>query len=181
MIIVRTQADHLVRTPPGGVLLYRGPSTRWTVGWSGIHGLAVWLGATIADVAAPSDESPLEALRHLAAGQPALRLLLLFGSRARADATSRSDWDFGYLADADFDATGFLSSIVETVETDRVDLVDLTRAGGQLRFRAARDGRVLFAADQVVYPRFWLDAVSFWCEAASVLRVGYEDVLASLR
>jgi hypothetical protein len=109
-----------------------------------------------------------------------MRLLLLFGSRARGDATARSDWDLGYLAKRDFDAAEFLAQVVEVLGTDRIDLVDLARAGGQLRFRAAQNGRVVYAADQAVYPQFWLEAVSFWCDAAPVLQTGYADVLASL-
>lgn len=118
---------------------------------------------------------------RLARGHPGLRLLVLFGSRARGDAQAGSDWDFGYLAGDRFDFFAFLAGLVRVLGSDRVDLVDLGRAGAQVRVRAARDGRVLHAVDEAVFPRFWLEAVSFWCEAGPVIRAGYADVLAGLR
>ena len=109
-----------------------------------------------------------------------LRLLVLFGSRARGDARAGSDWDFGYLGSAAFDPDGFLAVLVGAVNSDRIDLVDLARAGGLLRFRAARDGCPLFEADADAFACFWLDAVSFWCDIEPILRAGYDRVLAEL-
>lgn len=124
---------------------------------------------------------PAQEITRLARRQPGLRLLVLYGSRARRDAAAASDWDLGYLADEGLDPVGLLGKLVETLGTDRVDLVDLSRAGAQLRFRAASEGRVLWAVDPAVFPRFWLEAVSFWCDATPVIRAGYADVLARLR
>ena len=108
---------------------------------------------------------------------PGLRLLLLFGSRARGDAGHLADWDFGYLADAAFDPDRLLAGVAAQVGSDRIDLVDLSRAGGQLRYRAARDGRAVFEARPGEFARFWMEAVTFWCDAAPVLGRGYADVL----
>ncbi len=73
-------------------------------------------------------------------------MLLLFGSRARGDSSDHSDWDSGYLASDDMDLPALLASLVTSLETDRVDLVDLDRASGLLRIRAAREGEVIFEA-----------------------------------
>ena len=127
------------------------------------------------------DEHLVREVGRLACRYPGLRLLILFGSRARGDAHAGSDWDFGCLADGHFDLFALLAELVSVLGTDRVDLVDLARAGGQVRFRAARDGHLLYAVDEAVFPRFWLAAVSFWCEAGPVIRAGYADVLAGLR
>jgi hypothetical protein len=64
--------------------------------------------------------------------------------------------------------------------TDSVDLADLERASGLLRFRAARDGRVVFEAGAGIGNRFRLDAATFWCDAAPVLQRGYARVLDEL-
>jgi len=109
-----------------------------------------------------------------------LRLLLLFGSRARGDASSLSDWDFGYLADDGMDPSALLGALVAVVGTDRVDLVDLQRASGLLRYRAACDGQTVFETAPGLADRFRLEAADFWCDAASVLRRGYDDVLTEL-
>lgn len=123
---------------------------------------------------------PIETLARLAGSTPGLQLLLLFGSRARGAAHARSDWDLGYLADADFDPAGLLAALVGVLGTDRVDLVDLARASGLLRYRAARDGLVVFEARPRFAEQFRLEAARFWCEAAPVLERGYDDVLDGL-
>lgn len=121
-----------------------------------------------------------ERIREIAAGQTGLRLAVLFGSRARGDATDRSDWDIGYLADARFDRERFLADLIAALGTEQIDLVDLERAGGLVRFRAARDGIALFEHAPDAFARFWLDAVSFWCDMGPIIRAGYEDILAEL-
>ena len=120
-------------------------------------------------------------LAGLGAGHPDLRLLILFGSRARGDARKQSDWDLGYLAEPGLDADALLLDVVNTLATDRVDLVDLARAGAQLRFRAARDGQVLHEAEPGLFARFWVEAVGFWCDVEPLLRTGYAEALARLR
>lgn len=122
----------------------------------------------------------LDALTMQARATPGLRVLLLFGSRARGESHSASDWDFAYLADGTFDLPAFLGALVEIVGSDAIDLVDLDRAGGLLRFRAARDGVTLFEAQPRLAERFRLDAAHFWCEASPVLQRGYDAVLARL-
>ena len=122
----------------------------------------------------------VDTLARVARETPGLELLMLFGSRARAEPHERSDWDLGYLAADGVDPSTLLARCVEALGTDRVDLVDLRRANGLLRYRAARDGQLVFEARRGVDDRFRLDAALFWCDAASVLQRGYEDVLAEL-
>ncbi len=129
--------------------------------------------------AVPSD--PLTTAARVAARHPGLTLLLLHGSRARGDAHSHSDWDFAYLADGRLDPDALLADLVLAMGSDRVDLADLSRAGGLLRYRAARDGRPVFEGEEGAFERFWLQAVTFWCDAEPVLRRGYEAILAELR
>jgi predicted nucleotidyltransferase len=119
-----------------------------------------------------------EAVQAIAARHPGLDLLVLFGSRARGDAIATSDWDFGYLGEVDADA--LLLALVDTLGTDRVDLVDLARAGGLIRYRAARDGRPLVERREGSFERFRLEAITFWCDVEPILRAGYADVLAEL-
>ena len=114
------------------------------------------------------------------AGTPGLDVLFLFGSRARTDAHSGSDWDFGYLSEAGLDVEGLLTTLVAMVGTERVDLVDLSRASGLLRYRVARDGHVLFERTNGVADAFRLQAADFWCDAGALLQRGYDDVLAGL-
>jgi predicted nucleotidyltransferase len=129
----------------------------------------------------PGEGIPTERLTQLAGEHTGLRLLVLFGSRARGDAHARSDWDFGYLGDERVDPAALVASLVDCLGTERVDLTDLARAGALLRFRAAAEGQPVYASDADAFERFWLEAVSFWCDAAPTLRAGYADVLDRLR
>lgn len=123
----------------------------------------------------------LARLGELASRLPGLELLLLFGSRARGAAAGSSDWDFGYLAATALDADWLLALLVEATGSDRVDLVDLQRASGLLRHRAAVDGRVVFEARPGLADDFRLNAARFWCDAGPVLGRAYEHVLAELK
>ena len=129
----------------------------------------------------PVDETSIDrALSDLGRATSGLGLLLAFGSRARRDAVSHSDWDFGYLADEGLDVAKLLGALVSIVGTDRVDLVDLQRANGLPRFRAARDGRTVFEASPGLADRFRMEAATFWCDAPPILLRGYDNVLAEL-
>ena len=84
------------------------------------------------------------------------------------------------MASRGFDPDRLLAVLVDALNSDRVDLVDLRRAGAQLRYRAARDGRVVAETANGEFARFWFDAVSFWCDVQPLLRRGYDAVLAEL-
>lgn len=120
------------------------------------------------------------ALAQRVTSMPGLHLLVLYGSRARGQARPESDWDFGYEADAGFDADGLLALLAEGLNADRIDLVDLDRVGALLRHRVAQDGRVVFERTPGRFERFWLDAVHAWCELEPVLTPLYAGVLEAL-
>ncbi len=109
-----------------------------------------------------------------------LDLLFLFGSRARGDFHAASDWDFAYLGAAHVDGEGLLATLVLTCGTDRVDLVDLARAGGLLRYRVARDGQAIVERPQGAADRFRVEAAAFWCDAGPLLEREYEAILTNL-
>lgn len=112
---------------------------------------------------------------------PQLRLLVLFGSQSRGDATKESDWDFGFIANPNFDSDSLYTDLVLILKTEKIDLVDLSHANGLLRFRAARDGMVLFEKTKNEYEKFWLQAVNFWCDAGPMIRSGYDAILGRLK
>jgi predicted nucleotidyltransferase len=130
----------------------------------------------------PADALPamVERIGGMARQADGLQLLVLFGSRARGDAHAASDWDFGYLATHAADITGLLAALVEIAGTDRIDLVDLARASGVLRFRAARDGQVVHQDPPGRWREFRLEAAHFWCDMSPVFGPAHADVLARL-
>lgn len=126
-----------------------------------------------------SDVSQNDRIADVARGHRGLRALLLFGSRARRDAAATADWDLGYLAESSFDPAALLADLVRALETERIDLVDLSAASGLLRFRAARDGIALLGEADVI-DDFRIAAASFWCDAEPILRGAYDAVLERL-
>jgi len=126
-------------------------------------------------------ETDLRRVSELARKAPGLKLLVLFGSQARGEAHPGSDWDFGYLAGPAFDPDDFLARLVLRLKTDRIDLVNLGRTNGLLRYRAAAEGQPLFEARSGEFERFWFEAVSFWCDMRPILERGYEGILQDLR
>jgi hypothetical protein len=50
-----------------------------------------------------------------------------------------------------------------------------------LRYRAARDGRLLYEAQPRLAEQFRLDAAQFWCDVAPIVQRGYDSVLAELK
>lgn len=128
----------------------------------------------------PTTRDPDFGLTQIAGQAAGLRLLVLYGSRARGDVRPGSDWDLGYLADSDFDPDAMLAVLAEHLRADRVDLVDLATATGQLRYQVARDGRVLFDGTGRDWSAFWMAAVGFWCDAGPVIKAAYAGVLEEL-
>jgi predicted nucleotidyltransferase len=126
-------------------------------------------------------EPQLEIITNLARDTAELDLLILYGSRSRGDVHPHSDWDLGFLSTAAFDRDEFLARLVLALETEAIDLVDLSRAGALLRFRAAAEGRTLFARDPEQFDRFWLEAVHFWCDMQPVIQREYDAILAGVR
>lgn len=123
---------------------------------------------------------PDAALRTLAAASRGLELLVLHGSRARGSAQAWSDWDFAYEAGPAFDPDALIAGLAERLQADRIDLVDLDRAGALLRYRVARDGVVVFERHAGRFERFWLTAVDTWCDLTPVLEPAYEQLLDRL-
>jgi hypothetical protein len=123
---------------------------------------------------------PVDDLRQRVSGIAGLQLLVLHGSQARGDMRADSDWDFAWLGEAAVDPDQLLAALAEGTGADRIDLADLGRAGALLRYRAARDGIVVFEREAESFLNFWLDAVHTWCDLAPVLIPAYEHVLDTL-
>lgn len=130
-------------------------------------------------MAVTSSSSVIRDLRSVAARQRGLTLLVLFGSRARGDASALSDWDFGFLSDGSPDPLAIMAELAGVVG-DRLDLADLARASGLLRYRAARDGVLVYEAEPGIFDRFRFEAARFWYDAEPVLRPGYDAILNGL-
>jgi uncharacterized protein (DUF433 family)/predicted nucleotidyltransferase len=96
---------------------------------------------------------------------PYIKLLLLFGSRARGDHNEKSDWDFAFLCDEElrkqhekggWDAYrmwGILQDVYHLGD-DQIDVVDLKKCSDILAHSIARDGKVLYEQAAGEFNRF---------------------------
>jgi uncharacterized protein YutE (UPF0331/DUF86 family) len=150
-----------------------GPSTR------AAHRPVVRYNANVS--ATRPDRPEIEPLARLANDEPQLAVFALFGSRARGEAAEGADWDLGYLAEGPLDVDALRGNVMDTLGTDRVDLVDLARASNLLRFRAARDGVLIHESRPGAFEDFQVEATLQWCDMEPVLRRAYDDVLDGLR
>lgn len=99
-------------------------------------------------------ESVRERLTDLAAELPDLRLLVLFGSAATGRARAQSDCDLAVLCEGYADLDTLYLALAPRLRTDRLDLVDLRRAGPLLAFEVARSGVVLFEQSPGLFRQF---------------------------
>ena len=94
-------------------------------------------------------------------------LIVLFGSRARGDEHSQSDWDVAVLTDISDSRKrwNLLLSLSAALNgpNDRVDIVTIEDADWGLRFRIARDGVVLYERDNA------------WCDFVEQVLTYYPD------
>ena len=73
-----------------------------------------------------------------------------------------------------------MAALADAVGSARLALVDLARASGLLRYRAARDGVLVYEARPGNFDRVRFEAARFWFDAEPVLRPGYDAVLERL-
>jgi uncharacterized protein (DUF433 family)/predicted nucleotidyltransferase len=100
-------------------------------------------------------EDLIELIPQVLEQVPYLKLLVLFGSRARGDHDVNSDWDFAFLCDEELrkqyekEGFGFLRiwGILQKIYKlgdDQIDAVDMTKCSKILAHNIATDGRILY-------------------------------------
>ncbi len=123
---------------------------------------------------------------------PYLKLLVLFGSRARGDADENSDWDFAVLYDEElrkhYEKSGLdwlrLWTVLEKVldlPDNKVDVVDLGHCSPLLAHFVARDGTVLFEEEAGEFERFRQRALKSEAELKAYRHAVREKVRSALQ
>ncbi len=100
------------------------------------------------------------------AGKYELDLLVLLGSYGTANfEPGRSDIDLAYLSRRKLQGNQhlqLLSDFSVFFEYDRLDLIDLRRASGLLKFEIADKGRLLFESEQGFFERYRLYCLRYY-------------------
>lgn len=117
-----------------------------------------------------------ETQSRLAAVVPDLKLLVLFGSRAKGRETHQSDWDLGILLKKNDRSPNEWFSLyhqlaeVLGINSDRVDLVNLQQCSPVLGYVIAREGQILYEAEPNLFLNFQLKAWKVYANTAWLRR-----------
>ncbi len=111
-----------------------------------------------------------------------IQLAVLFGSRAKGEPRSDSDWDLAILVKSDFykkeknNPSGFRKSLLKELcfllKTSQVDLVILNRVSPFLRYQVAKSGILLFEEKKGVFASFVSLAVRSYSDSFLFTRAG---------
>lgn len=96
---------------------------------------------------------------------PCLKMLVLFGSRARGEEKANSDWDFAVLYDGEmcqqvsenaFVEFEIVSAIAQllNLSPDDIDIIDLHRCSPLIAHFVATDGKAIYEKEAGEFQRF---------------------------
>jgi predicted nucleotidyltransferase len=117
---------------------------------------------------------------HLLGREIGARLIVLFGSAARAGGTPR-DLDIGILSDLPLDAVAATNRLLQLLAIQEVDVTDLRRADPLLLALAARDGVPLFEAEPGAFAAFASLAARRFADTRKFRAAEREEVQAFAR
>ena len=117
-----------------------------------------------------TDNISIKTLRNLAQKLPEkipyLKMLVLFGSRARGDIHKKSDWDFAALYHQEkrkkhcqenpfnyFEVGDILGDIFE-LNSVQIDVVDLNNCSLKISDRVATDGQLIYEREKGLFHKF---------------------------
>lgn len=95
------------------------------------------------------------------AKQYGLKLVVLFGSRARGDATQKSDYDIGLYGNrvlTEEEMVALQNEFSSLLKTDAIDLVDIKRASPLLKVKVFEAFEVLYEDDPFLKHQLSLSA-----------------------
>lgn len=84
-----------------------------------------------------------------------LQLAVLFGSVAAGKTHRHSDIDLAFLFDKPVDILELTNRVTRLLHTDKVDIVDLRKAGPLLKFAAVETGKLLYERELGLYNSFY--------------------------
>lgn len=126
---------------------------------------------------------------HIAEQHPTLKLLILFGSRARGDHASTSDWDIAYLSEpspdnpsAWYPGADLLLTLSEygQIPGDRIDLIDLSTCSDILAHFVAQEGQLIYEREPGEFERFRQQSLKGPAELKQFRQTQRDKVLQAL-
>lgn len=127
-----------------------------------------------------SQVGSIETLRRFFFGEEAVELAYLFGSRAGETAGPISDYDLAVLyrkSPAPWNIYETAHRLAALLQTDRVDLIDLSRAPIELKYAVIATGILLYERSTCVRVEFEANTLTIYGDYLPVLRRQKKDLL----
>ncbi|HEY9830497.1 MAG TPA: nucleotidyltransferase domain-containing protein [Stenomitos sp.] len=119
---------------------------------------------------------------------PYLKMLVLFGSRARGDIHANSDWDFAALYDEELRESSckdkafawfevpILIGQVFDLNSDKIDVVELNHCTPLLGYQVARDGKLLYEQQAGEFINFQRQAWKIYADTAKFRKAQRQSI-----
>jgi predicted nucleotidyltransferase len=97
-----------------------------------------------------------------------VRVLTVFGSATDLSVAAPQDLDIGIVFEpgSDHDVLGLLETLVATLGTERLDLLDAERASETARYRAIAEGEPLYESEPTAFANAYAAAVMLYLDTA---------------
>lgn len=97
-----------------------------------------------------------------------VRVLTVFGSAADPSVSAPSDLDVGVVFEpgAAHDVLGLFETLVATLGTERLDVLDAERASETARYRAIAEGEPLYESEPTAFANAYAAAVMLYLDTA---------------
>lgn len=104
--------------------------------------------------------------------QHRVRVLTVFGSATDASVAAPNDLDIGVVFEpgADHDVLGLLETLVSTLGSERIDVLDAPRATETARHRAIVEGEPLYESEPTAFAHAYAAAVMLYLDTAHFRR-----------
>ena len=119
---------------------------------------------------------------------PNLKLLILFGSRARGEHRLDSDWDLAisydeanretHIKEISNDYLTSLSILSELFEINRdsIDLIELDRCSPLMKYQVARDGKLIYEKNTGDFLKFRVRAWKEYADTAKFRKIQKDSI-----
>lgn len=97
-----------------------------------------------------------------------VRVLTVFGSATDVSVAAPQDLDIGVVFEpgSEHDVLGLLETLVATLGTERLDLLDAERASETARYRAIAEGEPLYESEPTAFANAYAAAVMLYLDTA---------------
>ena len=125
----------------------------------------------------PVDSTQLKDQLAPLCANPAIQLVILFGSAVKGPTHGRSDLDLAILGKEPLDIVDLTNRVMALLHTTRVDVVDLRRASPLLAMEVIKGGRLIYERQPGQYAAFCSLAHRRYVDTAK-LRAAQKEAIA---